>query len=635
MGPPDGAGALKQKPLVFTPPRGAPDGAKPGGITEQKDGFTYTLTKDQKRIPTDAHFFDFARDCYKRDPKLSDAELKALCAPGGELHAAYTQWKKGSGQVKFPQQISIASDRFDAEGPAPSAVKPAADPKAPLPPPGSNKGEVKGGDKANLPLPELFSTFQEFAKGMISDGELARIKSVFDRYCDYRAILAADPNKNQAALDALDAAFEPLRSKNLVGLDTDAKRLADNVKTLDDAVPKSGAATSGAKSEDQITVTLDPQDRKMVEEKIKDVENRLVVPGREKVLTAARNVLEGTTTLGELKALKGELARLKTWAVGQDDEDLGAAIKKIDEYIAKGQGSKGNAPAPAPSAPPAAPTNQPPAAVTTPPAPAAPAAAPNAVAAPPSTPKPDLTNPTKVPTLKDALTELGYPGDVKEALKLFQKNHPRTAKLDVKALQKYVLATATFKRGTALIEAKDFAQAKAVLEKSNALRESPNTILYIARCQRELGDPKAAAASYDRAMKLAGDDPYYAVTKETALKEKTLLNPTAIPTAAPASGVAAKPAADPNAREHLDKLIKGYLGWANDRKNRRTWSVAGSPNPNEQRFIADLRAEANRLLAEGGTLAEMEKKLEDFARRRFMALTIDLGKETSPEQPET
>jgi tetratricopeptide (TPR) repeat protein len=80
-----------------------------------------------------------------------------------------------------------------------------------------------------------------------------------------------------------------------------------------------------------------------------------------------------------------------------------------------------------------------------------------------------------------------------------------------------------FTKGRELFMANKFAEAAAEFRAANELFASPNTRLYIARCERELGHPAAAYIEFQRAASEAADrarsDPKYVATRDTARQE--------------------------------------------------------------------------------------------------------------------
>ena len=88
-------------------------------------------------------------------------------------------------------------------------------------------------------------------------------------------------------------------------------------------------------------------------------------------------------------------------------------------------------------------------------------------------------------------------------------------------------AQARFNKGRELFIANQFAPALVEFRAAGDLYESPNTRLYIARCERELGHSAAAYVEFERAASEAADrsrsDPRYASTHDVAKSEGSAL----------------------------------------------------------------------------------------------------------------
>jgi hypothetical protein len=86
-------------------------------------------------------------------------------------------------------------------------------------------------------------------------------------------------------------------------------------------------------------------------------------------------------------------------------------------------------------------------------------------------------------------------------------------------------AKVRFNKGRDLFIAKQFAPALAEFRAAAELYESPNTRLYIGRCERELGHLATASVELERAASEAADraasDPRYAATQNAAKQEAT------------------------------------------------------------------------------------------------------------------
>jgi hypothetical protein len=89
------------------------------------------------------------------------------------------------------------------------------------------------------------------------------------------------------------------------------------------------------------------------------------------------------------------------------------------------------------------------------------------------------------------------------------------------------VAQARFNKGRELFIANQYAPALVEFRAASELYESPNTRLYIARCERELGHAAAAYVEYERAASEAADraasDPRYTSTRDVAKQEGSAL----------------------------------------------------------------------------------------------------------------
>jgi hypothetical protein len=88
-------------------------------------------------------------------------------------------------------------------------------------------------------------------------------------------------------------------------------------------------------------------------------------------------------------------------------------------------------------------------------------------------------------------------------------------------------AQVRFGKGRDLFMDKKYAEALVEFRSASELFASPNTRLYIARCERELGHPGRAYVEFQRAASEASDrariDPKYASTRDTARQEAQAL----------------------------------------------------------------------------------------------------------------
>ncbi len=84
-----------------------------------------------------------------------------------------------------------------------------------------------------------------------------------------------------------------------------------------------------------------------------------------------------------------------------------------------------------------------------------------------------------------------------------------------------------FGKGRDLFMAQKYAEALVEFRAASELLASPNTRLYIARCERELGHPGRAYVEFQRAASEAADrarsDPKYATTRDNARQEAQAL----------------------------------------------------------------------------------------------------------------
>ncbi len=85
-------------------------------------------------------------------------------------------------------------------------------------------------------------------------------------------------------------------------------------------------------------------------------------------------------------------------------------------------------------------------------------------------------------------------------------------------------ATAAFKKGQSLFTQKKYGLALAEFQKSYDTVNSPNSLLFIARCQAETGQPKDAYRTFNRVVVEAdariATEPKYAPTRDSATTER-------------------------------------------------------------------------------------------------------------------
>jgi hypothetical protein len=91
------------------------------------------------------------------------------------------------------------------------------------------------------------------------------------------------------------------------------------------------------------------------------------------------------------------------------------------------------------------------------------------------------------------------------------------------------VALTRFNKGRDLFIAGNYASALIEFRAATELVESPNTRLYIARCEKELGHLSRAFVEYQRASTEAADraasDPRYASTRDAAKQESATIEP--------------------------------------------------------------------------------------------------------------
>jgi hypothetical protein len=123
-------------------------------------------------------------------------------------------------------------------------------------------------------------------------------------------------------------------------------------------------------------------------------------------------------------------------------------------------------------------------------------------------------------------------------------------------------ATAAFQQGTKYFQAKKFSLALEQFKLSYDTVASPNSHLYIARCQNEMGDQKEAFRTYlkvvDEAEKRGATEPKYLPTRDTA---KTELDDLRTKIAIVSLTVSSS---DPSARVKLGGAIVPKEDWGHD-----------------------------------------------------------------------
>ncbi len=99
----------------------------------------------------------------------------------------------------------------------------------------------------------------------------------------------------------------------------------------------------------------------------------------------------------------------------------------------------------------------------------------------------------------------------------------------VSAQTEQAVALTRFNKGRDLFIAGNYARAVVEFRAATELVESPNTRLYIARCEKELGHLSLAFIEYQRAATEAADraqsDPRYASTRDAAKQESATIEP--------------------------------------------------------------------------------------------------------------
>ena len=161
-----------------------------------------------------------------------------------------------------------------------------------------------------------------------------------------------------------------------------------------------------------------------------------------------------------------------------------------------------------------------------------------------------------------------------------------------------------YARGRELFFAKSYAEALKEFRAANELVASPNTRLYIARCERELGHNAAAFVEYQRAASEAADrartDPRYTSTRDHARSESAALEPK----------LARLIVKVTNAPEGATVSVAGQT------LPRAGWDLPTPIDPGEVEVLASAAGRApfkKKVTASAGQTAEVTVVLEDGA----------------------
>lgn len=106
--------------------------------------------------------------------------------------------------------------------------------------------------------------------------------------------------------------------------------------------------------------------------------------------------------------------------------------------------------------------------------------------------------------------------------------HAQTAPAAAPSPAAVGIATQAFKKGTALFNQKKFAVALTEFQKSYDTVQSPNSLLYVARCQAELGQVKDAFHTFNKVIAEADArlpaEAKYQPTRDSATRERDELS---------------------------------------------------------------------------------------------------------------
>ncbi len=178
-----------------------------------------------------------------------------------------------------------------------------------------------------------------------------------------------------------------------------------------------------------------------------------------------------------------------------------------------------------------------------------------------------------------------------------------------------------YARGRELFFAKSYAEALKEFRAANELVASPNTRLYIARCERELGHNASAFVEYQRAASEAADrartDPRYATTRDHARSESAALEPKLARLVVKVS----------NAPEGATVSVGGQP------LPRAGWDLPTPIDPGEVEIVANAAGRApfkKKVTAAAGQTAEVMVVLEDGPPGAIVAAPMTTTTTTTP-----
>ncbi|MDB4995723.1 MAG: hypothetical protein JWM74_3155 [Myxococcaceae bacterium] len=178
-----------------------------------------------------------------------------------------------------------------------------------------------------------------------------------------------------------------------------------------------------------------------------------------------------------------------------------------------------------------------------------------------------------------------------------------------------------YARGRELFFAKSYAEALKEFRAANELVASPNTRLYIARCERELGHNASAFVEYQRAASEAADrartDPRYTTTRDHARSESAALEPK----------LARLVVKVTNAPEGATVSVGGQP------LPRAGWDLPTPIDPGEVEVVANAAGRApfkKKVTAAAGQTAEITVVLEDGPPGAIAAVPVTTTTTTTP-----
>jgi hypothetical protein len=181
-----------------------------------------------------------------------------------------------------------------------------------------------------------------------------------------------------------------------------------------------------------------------------------------------------------------------------------------------------------------------------------------------------------------------------------------------------------YARGRELFFAKSYAEALKEFRAANELVASPNTRLYIARCERELGHNAAAFVEYQRAATEAADrartDPRYTTTRDHARSESAAIEPK----------LARLVVKVTNAPDGASVSVGGQP------LPRAGWDLPTPIDPGEVEVVATAAGRnpfKKKVTAAAGQTAEITVALEDAPAGSAAAVVAPAG--TAPTTPAT